>query len=69
MAEGEAADPVGRALKLLPVAFIVFFMLSSLRGYVQPQWVIVSCFGLVCVLFAYARRHPRTRRYVMRAGA
>ena len=60
--------PVGRALKLLPVAFIVFFMLSSLRGYVQPQWVIVSCFGLVCVLFAYGRRHPRTRRYVMRAG-
>ena len=60
--------PVGRALKLLPVAFIVFFMLSSLRGYVQPQWMIVSCFGLVCVLFAYARRHPRTRRYVMRAG-
>ena len=60
--------PVGRALKLQPVAFIVFFMLSSLRGYVQPQWVIVSCFGLVCVLFAYARRHPRTRRYVMRAG-
>ena len=60
--------PVGRALKLLPVAFIVFFMCSSLRGYVQPQWVIVSCFGLVCVLFAYARRHPRTRRYVMRAG-
>ena len=60
--------PVGRALKLLPVAFIVFFVLSSLRGYVQPQWVIVSCFGLVYVLFAYARRHPRTRRYVMRAG-
>ena len=60
--------PVGRALKFLPVALIVFFMLSSLRGYVQPQWVIVSCFGLVCVLFAYARRHPRTRRYVMRAG-
>ena len=60
--------PVGRALKLLPVAIIDFFMHSSQRGYVQPQWVIVSCFGLVCVLFAYARRHPRTRRYVMRAG-
>lgn len=60
--------PVERVLKLLPVAFIVFFLFSSLRGYVQPQWVIVSCFGLVYVLFAYARRHPRTRRYVMRAG-
>lgn len=60
--------PVGRALKLLPVAFIVFFVLSSLRGYVQPQWVIVACFGLVYVLFTYARRHPRTRRYLMWAG-
>ena len=60
--------PVGRALKLLPVAFIVFFLLSALRGYVQPQWVIVASFGLVYVLFDYARRHPRTRRYVMRAG-
>ena len=60
--------PVGRALKLLPVAFIAFFVLSSLRGYVQPQWVIVACFGLVYLLFAYSRRHPRTRRYVMRAG-
>lgn len=59
---------VERALKFLPVAFIGFFLLSALRGYVQPQWVIVSCFGLVWVLFAYARRHPRTRRYVMRAG-
>ncbi|MCD8033719.1 MAG: glycosyltransferase family 39 protein, partial [Alistipes sp.] len=59
---------VGRALKLLPVAFIVFFLLSSLRGYVQPQWVIVACFGLIYVLFTYARRHPRTRRYVMWAG-
>ena len=59
---------VGRALKLLPVAFIVFFLLSSLRGYVQPQWVIVACFGFIYVLFTYARRHPRTRRYVMWAG-
>ena len=61
-------NAVERALKFIPAAFIVFFLLSTLRGYVQPQWVIVSCFGLVCVLFAYARRHPRTRRYVMRAG-
>lgn len=59
---------VERVLKLLPVAFILFFLLSSLRGYVQPQWVIVACFGLVYVLFTYARRHRRTRRYVVRAG-
>ena len=59
---------VGRALKLLPAAFIGFFLLSSLRGYVQPQWVIVSVFGLIYVAFAYVRRHPRTRRYAMAAG-
>lgn len=58
----------GRALKLLPVAFILFFLLSAFRGYVQPQWVIVACFGFVAMLFGYVRSHPRTRRYVMRAG-
>lgn len=62
------ASAVERALKLLPVAFIGFFLLTALRGYVQPQWVIVSVFGLLYVLFAYARRHPRTRRYLMRMG-
>lgn len=56
---------VERALKLLPAAFILFFLLSSLRGYVQPQWIIVSVFGLIYVLFTYARRHPRTRRYLI----
>ncbi len=57
-----------RALKLLPAAFLVFFLLSSLRGYVQPQWVIVATFGLLWVLFVHARRHPRTRRYLMISG-
>lgn len=62
------ATGVERVLKFLPVAFILFFLLSALRGYVQPQWVIVSVFGLLYVLFVYARRHPRTRRYLMRMG-
>lgn len=60
--------PLERLLRLLPVGFIGFFLLSSLRGYVQPQWVIVASFGLLYLLFDYARRHPRTRRYVLRAG-
>ena len=62
-------NPLERLLRLLPVGFIGFFLLSSLRGYVQPQWAIVASFGLLYLLFTYARRHPRTRRYVMRAGA
>ncbi len=63
-----ALTPVERALKLYPPAFIIFFTISSFRGYVQPQWAIVAVFGLVWILFMYARQHTRTRRYVMRAG-
>ena len=66
--DARPADAVGRALRFFPVAFIGFFLLSAFRGYVQPQWVIVAALGLVYALFDYARRHPRTRRYVMRAG-
>ena len=63
-----AKTPVERAVKLYPPAFIIFFTISSFRGYVQPQWAIVAVFGLVWILFMYARQHARTRKYVMRAG-
>lgn len=66
--ETKPLTAVGRALKWMPAAFVGFFLLSSLRGYVQPQWTIVGALGLVYLLFDYARRHPRTRRYVVRAG-
>lgn len=59
---------LGKALKWLPAGFLGFFLLSAVRGPVQPQWLIVAVFGLIYVLFSYARRHPRTRRYLMRAG-
>lgn len=62
------STPVERTLWLYPAAFIIFFLATSLRGYVQPQWAIVAVFGLVWLLFNYARVHQRTRRYVMRAG-
>lgn len=61
-------NPVERALKFMPPAFVIFFAFSAVRGYVQPQWAIAAVFGLVWILFRYARRHPRTRRYVMIAG-
>ena len=63
-----ATTPVERALKIYPAAFIIFFTISSFRGYVQPQWTIVAVFGLIWMLFEYTRHHERTRRYVMRMG-
>lgn len=62
------STPFERALWLFPPAFILFFTASAVRGYVQPQWAIVAVFGLIWSLFGYARRHPRTRRYVMTMG-
>ena len=55
-------------LRWLPVLFIGFFLLSSIRGYVQPQWVIACTFGIIYVMFDYCRKHTRTYRYIMRAG-
>jgi hypothetical protein len=58
-----------RAVCFIGAGLFVFFLLSSIRGYVQPQWTIAAAFMLVMLLFGYARRHPRTRRYIVRAGA
>lgn len=63
------SNAVERTLRFLPPAFILFFLVSAIRGHVQPQWLIASVFGFVYILFVYARRHPRTRSYVMRVGA
>ncbi len=57
-----------RALKWIPIAIFIFFLFSSLRGRTQPQWMIASTYGLVWILFIYARDKVRTRRYIMRVG-
>lgn len=67
--KGHYADaPVQRALYTITVGFITFFTLSSLRGYVQPQWVIPITFGLVMIIFGWTHNKERARRYVMRVG-
>ncbi len=56
------------ALKWIPVAIFLFFLFSSIRGRTQPQWMITSSYGLIWILFRYAKEHQRTRRYIMRLG-
>ncbi len=55
-----------RALKWIPIAFFIFFLLSSVRGRTQPQWMIVATFGLVWILFFYLRKHERSRKYAVK---
>ena len=61
-------SPVLRALSAIAAGFILFFLASTLRGYVQPQWEIPAAFGVIATLFLYARNRPRLRRYVVRVG-
>ncbi|MBQ4279330.1 MAG: glycosyltransferase family 39 protein [Rikenellaceae bacterium] len=53
-----------RAMYWIVAGFLVFFLLSSIRGYVQPQWVIPITFGVIALLFDYARVRPRAARYL-----
>lgn len=67
--KGRYADaPVQRALYTITAGFVTFFTLSSLRGYVQPQWVIPITFGLIMIIFGWAHDKDRVSRYVMKVG-
>ena len=43
--------PVLRALNCISAGFILFFLASTTRGYVQPQWEIPATFGVIAVLY------------------
>ena len=60
----KGGDAGRHAMYWLVAGFLVFFLLSSIRGYVQPQWVIPIAFGIIVLLFDYARERPRVARYL-----
>ncbi len=60
--------PVLRAMNCISAGFILFFLASTFRGYVQPQWEIPAAFGIVAVLFLYVRGREKLRRYAVRIG-
>lgn len=64
----KAQNPTQRAMMTMIPAFILFFGFSSLRGYVQPQWIIPITFGFIMILWLYARKSERLRKYVMWTG-
>ncbi len=66
--KNKAATPVLRALSCIAAGFILFFLTSTLRGYVQPQWEIPATFGIIALLFGYTRERARLRRYTVRIG-
>lgn len=57
--------PLERALIYLAWGFFLFFLFSTKRGHVQPQWLIPAVFSMLYFLVRYCGQNPRTRRYVM----
>lgn len=51
--KNRAVRPVDRALSCIAAGFILFFLSSTLRGYVQPQWEIPATFGIIALLFGF----------------
>lgn len=60
--------PALRALNCISAGFILFFLASTTRGYVQPQWEIPAAFGVIAVLYQFTQGRERLRRYIVRVG-
>lgn len=60
------SEPVWKGLNWISAGFILFFLASTFRGYVQPQWDIPVTFGVIALLFAYGRQREKMRRYMVR---
>lgn len=56
------------AIRYISCGFILFFLASSFRGYIHPQWILVSSFGFILAVFDTARKNLTSRKYIMRAG-
>lgn len=57
-----------RAMSCIAAGFIFFFLLSTFKGYAQPQWVIPAVFGVIALLFNYVRENEKLRRYTVRVS-
>lgn len=63
-----SATPVLRAMSCIAAGFFLFFLSSTLRGHVQPQWVIPAAFGVIASIFFYVRTRAGLHRYTVRAA-
>jgi 4-amino-4-deoxy-L-arabinose transferase-like glycosyltransferase len=68
MFKNKAANIIERTIYCIAIFFFAFFLLSTLRGYVQPQWTLPMAYSIVFALFLFAVKNTRTARYLMRVG-
>lgn len=54
MIKRKPKDVFEKGIYLMTVGFYIFFLISTFRGYVQPQWTLPTVFGIVYVVYKYA---------------
>lgn len=57
-------DPFERTVMVMSFSFLVFFAFSTLRGHVQPQWVLPATLGLLLSTVVYAKESQARYKYI-----
>ena len=61
-------DLLRRGLQFIASGFMVFFLLMTFRGYVQPQWLIPAVFAQLLILTRESDIRPSLSRYLTKVG-
>ena len=61
-------DLLGRGIHFIALGFIIFFLLQTFRGYVQPQWLIPAVFTELLILTRECDVRRHLSRYVTKVG-
>ncbi len=61
-------DPFARALGANFCGFLLFFLFSTLRGHVQPQWTVIASIPMLLMVYGDTFTDPRRARYIFRVA-
>lgn len=60
------ADMLERALYFIIFGFWIFFLYTTSKGHVEPQWTIILCYPFIILLWRYAIEKPRLVTWIKR---
>lgn len=60
--------PIERALIVIAWGFLGFFLFSTKRGHVQPQWMIPVVYSMLYFVVRYSWTRPKIRKVLMRSS-
>lgn len=63
-----AEEGMERALKFVAWGFLLFFGAMTLRGQIQPQWLLPMVLPMLWLLCRQAEARPTAEKYLMRVG-